>query len=279
MLDQLIDLMSCPKCASNLDHKGDQILCSACGAEFPIHDNMPLMAVHGTAETWQAEPQADSSSDYQRQYQDLDAAARYNRSYRDKLTKRWSTNRELGLLARMQSGQPKCRTLLNIPSGGGRLSDTIAVRTELLIEADIAIGQLRYARQQNGNKTDRIWMTASGFHIPFKNNSIDGVICCRLCHHLPTATERERLLAELLRVARRYVIMTFFDFHSPKNYLRRARRPVNRKAPKLTMTRNQVAELAQRHGAELVAEPALAYLFSGHHYALMVKREPTGPAC
>jgi SAM-dependent methyltransferase len=237
------------------------------------------MAVHGNAETWQAEQQADSSSDYQHQYQDLDAAAQYNRAYQNKPTKRWSTIREIGLLARLQSGQPKCRTLLNIPSGGGRLSDTIAAGTELLIEADIAIGQLRYARQQNENKADRLWMTASGFHIPFKNNSIDGVICCRLCHHLPTATERERLLAELLRVARRYVIMTFFDYHSPKNYLRRARRPFNRKTPKLTMTRNRVAELAQRHGAELVAAPALAYPFSGHRYALMVKREPTEPVC
>ena len=66
--------------------------------------------------------------------------------------------------------------------------------------------------------------------------------------------------------------MTFFDHASLKNLIRRARRPFNRKPPKMTMTVKQVAELAQRHGARLEACPPLSRLFSGHRYALMVKR-------
>ena len=119
---------------------------------------------------------------------------------------------------------------------------------------------------------DRIWMTASAFHIPLQDRSVDGVVCCRLCHHLPTVAERERLVAELLRVARRFVVMTFFDYHSLKNTLRRARRPLDGKPPKMTMTVDRVRELARGNGAELVAEPALSRLFSGHRYALMVRR-------
>ena len=79
-------------------------------------------------------------------------------------------------------------------------------------------------------------MTASAFHIPFKDNSVDAVVCCRLCHHLPNAEQRERLIDELLRVARRFVIMTFFDHHSVKNLLRRARNQLRSQPPKRTMT-------------------------------------------
>ncbi len=273
VLDRLVGSMSCPKCAADLKRKGDNILVAGCGATFPIFNGMPLLAVHGSAETWANEKPLDTSCDYQLEYEELPAAAGYNDAYRDNVLKRSSTNKECRLLTQLLSGQPRCETLLNIPSGGGRLSKTLASHTNTLIEADIALGQLRYAHQQSGDVDSRIWMTASAFHIPFKSDSVDAVICCRLCHHLPTAIERERLVAELLRVARRFVIMTFFDYDSPKNYLRRARRPFNNKPPKMTMTRERLSELASQHDAKLVVSPALAYLFSGHRYALLVKND------
>jgi lauroyl/myristoyl acyltransferase len=114
-------------------------------------------------------------------------------------------------------------------------------------------------------------MTASAFHIPLRDASVDGTICVRLSHHLPTAAERERLLRELLRVSRRFVIMTFFDHYSLKNMLRRLRRPLDGQPPKMTMTMARVAELARQHGARLVTAPPLSRLGSGHRYALIFK--------
>jgi ubiquinone/menaquinone biosynthesis C-methylase UbiE len=145
------------------------------------------------------------------------------------------------------------------------------VHTELLIEADIGVGQVLYGKRHSKLDTPQIWMTASAFHIPFRDNSVDGTVCCRLCHHLPSAIERERLVEELLRVSRRFVIMTFFDYYSLKNWLRRARRPFNKKPPKMTMTVQRVRELAEANGARLVQYPMLAPTSSGHRYALMVK--------
>ena len=271
LFDRIVGTMSCPKCTSDLERTGSDIHCVACGAVFPIRDGIPLLATYGSAETWANEAPSSTSCEYQNEYEDLAAAAKYNDAYRDKRTKRWSTEREFKLLTRLLSGQPRCESLLNIPCGGGRLSETIAAATDSLIEADTAHGQLLYARKHSGDLNNRLWMTASAFHMPFKNDSVDGAVCCRLCHHMPTAVERERLVAELLRVARRFVIMTFFDYHSPKNYLRRIRRPFNNKPPKMTMTRKRLAELASEHGARLVESPTLAYPFSGHRFALMVK--------
>jgi ubiquinone/menaquinone biosynthesis C-methylase UbiE len=139
------------------------------------------------------------------------------------------------------------------------------------VEADIGLGQLLYGKGNHKGDDPRIWMTASAFHIPFRDEAVDGVVCCRLSHHLPTPEERERLVSELLRVAKRFVIMTFFDHYSVKNLVRRARAPFDGQPPKMTMTIEGVRELSREHGAELVAYPPLSRLFSGHRYALMVK--------
>ena len=49
-------------------------------------------------------------------------------------------------------------------------------------------------------------------------------------------------------MAKRFVIMTFFDHHSLKNLIRRIRRPFNKKPPKMTMTVDEVAKLAKEIG-------------------------------
>jgi ubiquinone/menaquinone biosynthesis C-methylase UbiE/uncharacterized protein YbaR (Trm112 family) len=278
-LERVLDRMRCPRCSGRLrttvdgaDNASEAALaCGACGARYPVRQGIPLLAIHGTVETWREATADESSVDYQKEYEELVEARKYNEAYRDKRTKRWSTNREYRLLQRLLGSQPHSETLLDIPSGGGRLSAQLATHADFLVEADIGRGQLLYARENYPGRDDRIWMTASAFHIPFEDASVDGVVCCRLCHHLPTADERERLLAELLRVSKRFVIMTFFDYHSVKNYVRRARRPFDGQPPKMTMTVQRVAELARENGAELVAQPTLSRLFSGHRYGLMVK--------
>ena len=271
MLGCLIDRMCCPKCGAGLQQIDQVVLCTGCGVTFPIVDGIAMLALRGAADTWTDERSSKTSSEYQRAYEELEAAAGYDAAYRERPFKRSTTIREKSLLGRLLSGQGMSATMLNLPSGGGRLSNIFSEHTDILIEADIALGQLRFARKRNERLENAIWLNASAFHVPFKDESIDAVICCRLCHHLPSSVERERLLSESLRVARRFVIFSFFDYHSPKNFLRRARRPFNGKPPKLTMTRERLSELARAHNARLVDAPALAYLFSGHRYALMQK--------
>ncbi len=271
-LRDILDRMQCPRCAGPLTIDADQLRCSACGGAYPYRDGIPLLAIHGTAETWTDRTEAETSAEYQQAYQEVEEARKYNEAYRDRTTKRWSTQREYALLDRLLSSRPRAGILLDLPCGGGRLSPRLAAHTDLLVEADIGLGQLMYGRSTHDGGDPRIWMTASAFHIPFRDGAVDAVVCCRLSHHMPTPSERERLVAELLRVARSYVVMTFFDHRSVKNRLRRARAPFNGKPPKMTMTVERVRELADAHGADLVAWPPLSRLFSGHRYALMVKR-------
>lgn len=270
-LTKLKDIIACPKCKSRISIAPETLSCSKCGALYPVQNGIPLLAVQGSTETWSTEAEANTSKSYQQNYQNIDCAEEYNVHYERHLFKRMSTKREYALLNRLLGSQPHCKTILDLPSGGGRLSAQIASHTDLLIEADIALGQVQYGSRKPVLTTPQAWITASAFHIPFDDNSIDGVVSCRLCHHLPTAMERERLISELIRVSKRFVIMTFFDHHSLKNTLSRIRLPFNGKPGKMTMTIKRVQELARENNARLTACPMLAALSSGHRYALIVK--------
>jgi SAM-dependent methyltransferase len=275
-LKSIEDLLACPSCFKALRVGDDRIACAGCGAEYPIYEGVALLARLGTPTVAQdaVSPEGgNTSAPYQTQYQDIGAASQYNAEYKQKLFKRMSTRREFSLLRRLLSSQGHNKVILDVPSGGGRLSAQIAEFADLLVEADIAQGQVLYGKQNCRVATPQIWITASAFCLPFCDNSVDATVCCRLCHHLPTEQERAALLGELLRVSRKFVLMTFFDYRSVKNLLRRARRPFDRQPPKMTMKIEEVIALARRGGAEVLESPYLAPLSSGHRYALIVKGE------
>ncbi len=269
-LQRIAELLICPACSADLSIRDEDILCRSCGATYPMRNGVPLLARLGTSNTWGETQQTPQSETYQEQYQEIDDATEYNLEYRAELLKRASTRREYKII-RALVGQRHCGTILDLPCGGGRLTPAFAEAADLIIEADIALGQVLWSIKDVSISTPRILMTASAFHIPLRDNSVDATVCVRLCHHLPTAAERERLVGEILRVSRQFVLMTYFDFHSVKNTLRRLRQPFTGKPPKMTMKTSRVAALAKEHGAELVACPALSFLGSGHRYALMVK--------
>lgn len=267
----IADRLACPACRAALIIEDGAIRCAGCASRFAVRDGVALLAIQGTSETWGEPQDTDQSAGYQEEYQRVERAANYNQQYRRQALKRSSTRREYELIGRHMRELGRSSVILDLPCGGGRLTPAFAGTTDRVIEADIALGQILYGRTESKVATPRTWMTASAFHIPLRDDAVDGTICVRLAHHLPTAAERERLLRELLRVSRRFVIMTYFDHHSLKNLIRRLRRPFNRKAAKMTMTTARVAELARELGARLVAAPPLSRIGSGHRYALIVK--------
>lgn len=265
------DLLACPICRAALSIESASLRCTGCAAQFGMEDGVPLLAVQGTSETWGAPQQVEQSTSYQGEYQNVEKAAAYNLHYQQRILKRLTTGREYALIRRHLRHVGHSRAILELPCGGGRMTPAFAHATDFVIEADIAIGQIQYGRATSTLATPRAWLTASAFHIPLRDDSVDGTICIRLAHHLPTHAERDRLFHELMRVSRRFVIVTYFDHHSLKNLTHRMRHPFRRKPPKLTMTNARVAQLARELGGRLVAAPALFTISSGHRYALIVK--------
>ncbi|MBM4218244.1 MAG: methyltransferase domain-containing protein [Gammaproteobacteria bacterium] len=271
-------LLACPECRDPLSVGPDWIRCESCDARYPIDDGVALLALRGGSETWGVAQDALQGTEYQAEFQDIAQAAEYNLQFRRRPLKLGVTPRESRLIRRCIRQVGRSHAILEIPCGGGRLTPAFADATDLVIEADIAIGQVLYGRKASQATVPRVWMTASAFHIPLRDRSVDGVICVRLSHHLPTAAERERLFAEVMRVSSRFAIVTYFDRHSLKHLTWRLRHPFSRKARKPALSKSEVASLAEANGARLVSNEPLSRFGSGHRYALLVRDPGSSPA-
>src|SRR5688572_24549104 len=269
-------LIACPLCRAPLGIGPDWIRCESCEARYPIEDGVPRLAITGASESWGVSQAAEQSTDYQSEFEDVASAADYNEQFRRKPLKLGVTGRERRLIRRFLKPLGHSKAILEIPCGGGRLTPGFADLADVVIEADVAIGQVAYGRAHARLPAPCVWMTASAFHIPLRDRSVDGAVCVRLSHHLPTSAERERLFGEFLRISRRFVLVTFFDRHSLKNLTYRLRHPLRGGPPKLTMTRGEVEALARADGAKLARVAPLSRIGSGHRYALVLKSGAQG---
>ena len=46
MIDkELLDILACPACKSDVKLEGDRIVCTKCGRRYPIKDDIPIMLI------------------------------------------------------------------------------------------------------------------------------------------------------------------------------------------------------------------------------------------
>jgi ubiquinone/menaquinone biosynthesis C-methylase UbiE len=133
---------------------------------------------------------------------------------------------------------------------------------------DISHEMLKFVRQNHADAKPALGV-GSAFAMPLKDKSVDVAFSARLFHHVPDQKERHQYIKELCRVSRKNVIFTFFHTWSLKNILRRLRRPFNKKKPKVTMTTEELREVAKSVGWEVVTTIPLSRIASGHHYAVL----------
>lgn len=100
-------------------------------------------------------------------------------------------------------------TWLDVPSGAGRMSELLPGP---VVAVDHSLEILRAIQAPRGPR-----LRASAFELPFADASFAGVLCHRLLHHVPLASDRVRILAELRRVSEGPVIASFFHAVSLQN--------------------------------------------------------------
>lgn len=105
--------------------------------------------------------------------------------------------------------------VLDVPCGAGRLRPAIESGGRRYVGVDLSPSMLAEARAG-------ALVRASGFRLPFRADAFEAVVCCRLFHHLREPDERGALLAELVRVTRRIVVVSFWDASSLHAWRRRA---------------------------------------------------------
>jgi SAM-dependent methyltransferase len=136
-------------------------------------------------------------------WQSVTVAQRYARA---RFATRRARERDPRLVAALLArAVPSPETVLDAPCGAGRLFDVLESHGASVIGVDVSPGMLE--------QTPRGARVARGdvFALPFANASFDAVVCCRLAHHVHGGDDLARLVAELARVARRWVLLSFWD--------------------------------------------------------------------
>jgi SAM-dependent methyltransferase len=118
-----------------------------------------------------------------------------------------------------------------------------------LVGLDVSRAMLAAARAELGAKTPLL--LGSVEELPFRDDSFDAVVCCRLLHHFAERDSLARALAELVRVSRDLVVASFWDAHSLPA-LRRAFLPGRRVPRRIARTRADLAAAVAAAGADVV---------------------------
>ncbi|MEW6324844.1 MAG: class I SAM-dependent methyltransferase [Nitrospirota bacterium] len=201
-------------------------------------------------------------------YRSQRGAEAYRHKYERNWMRRLSNWREHRVVARALAVCGSGGRILNLPAGAGRFGELLEARRYTVIGADISRSMLQQAREQWK------WPLAAGsaFALPFKTGAFGGVFMMRLLHHVSNAEERLSLYREAARVSRDWVLLTYADYHTPKNLIREARAKwIKDRSPKITLTRAQLRTEARACGLRLMRVYRLAPLFTPLAVALLRK--------
>ena len=208
----------------------------------------------------------------------FDTAARYERGnkaqdYAERNPARHE--RELALLRQVWPGQAG-ETVLDCPCGAGRLLPMLQDgQGHRVLWADGALMMMRQARL--GLIGAPRCVQADALALPFADASVDGVVMFRFLHHLPP-TEMQRALAETCRVARRFVVVSFFHPCSVHGLWRRTQDLLRRRAPtRHAVGYGRLLRWMQTHGFEPHRRAAELPYGKDLWLCSFVRRESTAP--
>lgn len=100
-------------------------------------------------------------------------------------------------------------TAMDIPCGTARLSPVLAEFAERVILADASPMMLEVACEDvRGYRADPLCADIENIELP--DRSVDLVFCHRLLHHVHDRRARTRIIGELMRVSRRFVLLSYY---------------------------------------------------------------------
>jgi SAM-dependent methyltransferase len=203
----------------------------------------------------------NAPQDYQQQrYRSLDQA--------------WVNWREQRLLAHLLT---RCQlakgTVLDVPCGYSRFAPVYARLGITAVGADVSYDMVHLAAASHARHGQEAWLCADVLALPFLDSVFDGVLCIRLLHHRYSDAERQRILCELARVSRRFVIISFYRSTLLHTVARHWRGSRGRLA---LMTLSHMRELAQASGLQMQRAYALLRFCHAQTFVVLSKTSSAG---
>lgn len=188
-------------------------------------------------------------------YGSKEGALAYRHKYERSLSRRLSNRRELGVVDRALDEAGVRGRVLDCPCGAGRMTPTILAHADHVTAVDLSEAMVDEARSalaplSAGGRLD--FAVASVDDLSFEDAHFDAAVCHRLIHHIADPAQRARVFAELARVTKGSVVMSFSDATTFKHRLQSRR---GRKRRRVALDPEQLREEAGSHGLVLRDRP------------------------
>ncbi|MBI3621713.1 MAG: methyltransferase domain-containing protein [Nitrospirae bacterium] len=201
-------------------------------------------------------------------YRSTHGAEAYADKYNQTWMRRLSNWREHQIVARALAACGRGGRVLNMPSGAGRFGELLKSQGFSVVGCDISLPML----EETGARWPWPLVEGSAFALPFKDRTFDGLFIMRLMHHINDSNERLTLFREAARLTRNWVLITYADYHTPKNLIRETRaRWIKDRKPKITLTREQLEREVRSCGLRLERIYTVSPLFTPLALALLRK--------
>ncbi len=183
----------------------------------------------------------------------------YARKHERSLASRISNWRERGIMSKALRSLAPFNGVLDLPSGAGRFLSTLSEFEVPIIASDQSAEMLAVGRRwdaETGSSPRRL--VTSALCVGLGGDSVDVAFCARLLHHFQDRETRVGILREMARVARKGVVVSFFDSAAYKQWRRQRRDRIRgRRGNRHAFSRAEMVAEAAEAGLEPVAMHAL----------------------
>ena len=171
-------------------------------------------------------------------------------------------------------------TTLDVPCGTGRFTGRLAERGYRVVGSDLSVEMINVAKSKiepGGNAT--AFVQADAEALPFRDGAVDCVISIRFLLHAE-ATTRIRILREMKRVTRRWLILDYRHRYSLRFQMWRIKRALGMTdEPLERVTRTEMEEELRNAGVSVRAVLPVTRVFSDKWIVIgETKTEPRATA-
>lgn len=196
--------------------------------------------------------------------------------YNEKTAKQYQVRKEGKHLAEMRmldrafAVVPKTHRVLDLPCGGGRVTVHLGKQGYNMSSADLSEAMLAITKENvaaNGLKGTVEQQDIE--KLTYKDSAFDTIISFRLFHHFPNAEIRQRAVTELCRIAKHFVVISYFSPASVTSVKRKLRVAMGgRKSDKHPTSLREVKGYFAKAGFRFVKDFAQMPLVHTMHVAV-----------
>lgn len=204
-------------------------------------------------------------------YQDKNIADGYDDRRFIGLKGRWTHKREKECLEKMLAVIPKGDKILELPCGTGRLTEFLLELGYEVTAADISDEMMRHAKSKTETFGSKVSFEKADIeNLKYEDNAFSAIAVIRLLHHIPS-TLHSKVLAELHRVTKKWLVITYSNKHTFQN-LRRNIKAIYTKEPRYSISKEQFLTEVTQAGFKVVKYLPLFPFISEEVFVLLEKQ-------